>query len=153
MDNTVFNAIVDLYLEDDGKMIDRDSLVQHLERKELTIDAITESVEIFEADGRISLQRTLGGTWWIKDMPHRTLLEASSARAMDIPAMQSRLLTEFVNNPRQAIRTFEDQPRIITRAIVNDFASRGLIKIQGAFSGEILILGVSASAVRMVRRS
>lgn len=153
VDNIVFNAIIDLHLDDSANTISDKSLLERLSGTDVSADAMNESVEIFESERRITRQRMMGGNWFITDVKSRTLLPALSARGVDIEGLQTRLLTAIVNNPQQAITAFEDQPQVVTRALLDSFESRGLIKTQKMMSGHVFIHNVSAEATRIVRRS
>lgn len=153
VDNIVFNAIIDLHLDDSAGTISDQSLLERLAGTDVSTDAMNESVEIFEADRRVTRQKMLGGNWFITDVKSRALLPALSARGLDINGLQVRLLTAIVNNPRQAITSFEDQPRVVTRALLDSLESRGYIKTQKMMSGHVFVHDVSAEATRLVRRS
>lgn len=153
VDNLVLNAIVDLHLDDSANTINDQSLLAGLPGTDVSADAVNESVEIFEAERRITRQKMLGGNWFITDVSSRTLLEALAARGVDIKELQMRLLTGIVNSPRQAITSFEEQPKAVTRALFDTLETRGLIKTQTMMSGHVFIHNVAAEATRIVRRS
>lgn len=153
VDNIVLNAIIDLHLDDSANTISDQSLLERLVGTDVSAGAMNESVEIFEAERRIKRQKMLGGNWFITDVKSRTLLPALSARGMDVAGLQMRLLAGIVNNPQEAITSFESQPRAVTDALIDSLESRGLIKTQRMMSGHVFIHNVSAEATRMVRRS
>ena len=153
VDNIVFNAIVDLYLDDSAGTISDKSLLERLAGTDVSADAMNESVEILDAEGRIERQKMLGGNWFIMNVRSRALLQALSVGGLDITGLQMRLLAAIVNNPQQTISTFEGQSQEVTWALLDSFESRGLIKTQRMMSGHVLVHNVSAEATRIVRRS
>ncbi|MFF3039189.1 toll/interleukin-1 receptor domain-containing protein [Arthrobacter citreus] len=153
IDNIVFNSIIDLYLDDSIGVISDQSLLERIGESDVSADAMNESVEIFEAEGRIKCQKMLSGNWFITEVGNAALLTALGARGLDVKGLQMRLLAAVVNNPRHALTTFEGQSRVVTRALVDSLESQALIKTQRVLSGQILIVGVSAEATRIVRRT
>ncbi|MCC9175843.1 toll/interleukin-1 receptor domain-containing protein [Arthrobacter sp. zg-Y179] len=153
IDNIVFNAIIDLHLHDSATAISDRSLLQRIDETEVSADAMNESVEIFESEGRLERQKMLSGNWFITRIATSSLLAALASRGLDVKGLQMRLLAAIVNNPRQAITSFEDESQVVTRALIDSLESQGLVKTQMVLSGQVHIVGVSAEATRRVRRA
>ncbi|MCM0614431.1 toll/interleukin-1 receptor domain-containing protein [Paenarthrobacter sp. TYUT067] len=153
VDNVVLNAIIDLHLDDSTGMIDDHTLLSCLAGTGVSAEAMNESVEIFESERRITRQKAVSGNWFITGVSSRTLLPALTARGVGVQGLQMRMLTEIVNKPQQTFLSFEDQPRVVTRALLESLEAQGFIKTQSAVSGHVFIVDVSAAATRTVRRA
>jgi hypothetical protein len=153
IDNIVFNAIIDLHLINTTNTISDQSLMERLSGTDIPAEAMSESVEILEAEGRIQRQKMLADNWFITKVACEALLTALSVRGVDSKGLQMRLLASIVNNPQQGLASFEGQPQVVTRALVDSLEARGLIKTQRTLGGKIFFYGVSAGATRLVRRS
>lgn len=152
VDNVVFNAIIDLILDESAGTISKGSLSELLAPMGISTDAVEESVEILASKGEIRIQKLLSGSWFMKDVPADSLLRGLEARGTDIAGLKLRLLASVVNDPAKSYRTFEGQPRAVTDALLASLEKRGLISCIRVLSGEILIGQVTAEATRLVRR-
>lgn len=116
-------------------------------------DAANESIEILHAAGQVQRKRYLSGHWLIASIPHGSLLRAVEARGTDVAGLRAHILAAIVNDSARSFKSFEDQPEVVTRALLQSLASEDLISFIPTLGGDILIRGFSPAARRLVRRS
>lgn len=152
VDNVVFNAIIDLTLDESAGTITRESLAEAVAKFGVSSDALEESVAILELKGHIQVRRALNGNWFLGGVTPASFLRALEVRGTDIKGLQFRLLAAIVNDSTKSYRIFEDQPRVVTDGLLHSLEARKLISCSRVLGGDIFIQGVSAEATRIVRR-
>lgn len=152
VDNVVFNAIIDLTLDESAGTITRESLSDAVARLGVSSDALEESLAILESKGHLQVKRALNGNWFLGGVTPASFLHALEVRGTDIRGLQVRLLAAILNDSTKSYRTFEDQPRVVTDGLLHSLEARNLISCLRVLSGDIFVRAVSAEATRIVRR-